>query len=137
MAAGLRALLVPVRADWYAIPLERVGEVLDELPVTRLPDAPGSLLGLVNVRGRVVPVLDLAVLLGLPPLAIAPQALAIARTARGPAGLAGTGVPVADTLGDDLGPSSLATGVRRHRTSSGVGTLLDLDATVAAERVGG
>lgn len=135
MADGLRALLLPVRDDWYALPLDRIGEVLEEAPVTRLPDAPRSVLGLVNVRGQVVPVLDLAVLLGLPPLGGAAAAIVIARTGRGPAGLAGTDVPVADTLGEDLGASSLATGVRRHRTTAGVATLLDLDATVTAERV--
>lgn len=137
MAPGVRALLVPVRDDWYAFPLERIGEVLDEAPVTRLPDAPRSVLGLVNVRGRVVPVLDLAVLLGLPALEGGTGAIAIARTSRGQAGLAGTGVPVAETLGEDLGPSGLETGVRRQRTSAGVATLIDLDATVAAERVVG
>lgn len=136
MAEGLRALLLPIRDDRYALPLDRVAEVFETVPITRLPDAPRCVLGLMNVRGRVVPVLDLAVLLGLPPLQEV-AAVAVVRSARGPAGLAASGAPTAEALGEDLGASALETGLRRHRTASGAASLLDLDATVAVERVTG
>lgn len=132
----VRALLLPLREDRYAIPLDRVAEVLEPVPATRLPEAPPAVLGLVNHRGRIVPVLDLGVLLGLPPVG-AVGALAVTATARGPAALAATAMPVAVTLGEDLGPSALATGLRRHRTATEVATLLDLDATVGPDRIGG
>ena len=44
----------------YALPVEQV----QEIELTPLPRAPRETLGLVNVRGRIVPVLDLARLLG-------------------------------------------------------------------------
>lgn len=47
-----------------AIDLAAVREVLAGLPVTRLPSAPEALRGVVNVRGTIVPVLDVAVRLG-------------------------------------------------------------------------
>lgn len=40
-------------------------EVLDALPVSALPNTPAWLLGLINLRGNLVPVFDLVELLGL------------------------------------------------------------------------
>ncbi|ACM02844.1 chemotaxis protein CheW [Cereibacter sphaeroides] len=51
----------------YALPVERVQEILDLRPVAPLPNAPAHLLGLCDVRGAGVPVVDLRSLLGLPP----------------------------------------------------------------------
>lgn len=49
----------------FAVPVERVREILDLVPVTRLPHAPPYLLGLIDVRGRGVPVIDLRLKLNL------------------------------------------------------------------------
>ena len=43
-----------------------VQEILDLRPIARLPHAPASFLGLTDVRGHSVPVVDLRRLLGLP-----------------------------------------------------------------------
>ncbi|MGP3699293.1 chemotaxis protein CheW [Rhodobacter sp. NSM] len=51
----------------YALPVERVQEILDLRPIAPLPNAPAHLLGLCDVRGTGVPVVDLRSLLGLPP----------------------------------------------------------------------
>src|SRR5438876_9484377 len=48
----------------YALPVEQVQEIEPLRELTPLPRAPRETLGLVNVRGRIVPVLDLARLLG-------------------------------------------------------------------------
>jgi len=45
----------------------RVQEVLRPLPVTPLPLAPPAVRGLLNLRGRIVPAVDLRAVLGLPP----------------------------------------------------------------------
>src|ERR1700748_2328776 len=50
----------------FAVPVEAVVEILDMRPMFRLPDAPSYLAGLIDVRGRSVPVIDLRVKLGLP-----------------------------------------------------------------------
>ncbi len=129
----MRALLLPVRSDWYGLPLATVAEVLEATPVTRLPGAPPAVLGLVNVRGAIVPVLDTALLLGLPGLGLAGVgALAIVDSALGVVGLAGSDVPVAETLEDDLGVSQLEVGLRRYRAAAGPVTVVDVDAAVAA-----
>ena len=53
----------------FAVPVETVVEILDMREIFRVPDAPPHLAGLIDVRGRSVPVIDLRVKLGLPPAA--------------------------------------------------------------------
>lgn len=50
----------------FAIPVERVQEILAMQPVSRLPHGPDCLLGMTDVRGRGVAVIDLRRKLGLP-----------------------------------------------------------------------
>ena len=49
-----------------AVAADAVAEVLAARPTTPVPLAPAGVLGLVHVRGRIVPILDPAVRLGLP-----------------------------------------------------------------------
>jgi purine-binding chemotaxis protein CheW len=53
----------------FAVPVETVLEILAMRPMFRLPEAPPYLAGLIDVRGRAVPVIDLRLKLGLPPAA--------------------------------------------------------------------
>jgi purine-binding chemotaxis protein CheW len=57
-------MCVSVGAASYGLPLENVQEVIGVRPVTRVFHAPAALAGIVNLRGEVLPVLDLAQLLG-------------------------------------------------------------------------
>lgn len=50
----------------FAVPVDSVLEILDMRPAFRMPEAPPYLLGLIDVRGRAVPVVDLRIKLGLP-----------------------------------------------------------------------
>jgi purine-binding chemotaxis protein CheW len=54
----------------YAIGILRVREILEYDTVTRVPTTPRSIRGVINLRGRVVPVVDLAVKVGLAESAI-------------------------------------------------------------------
>jgi purine-binding chemotaxis protein CheW len=47
----------------YGVELSRVQEVLRPQPVTRLPLSPPAVVGLMNLRGRIVPVVDPRVVL--------------------------------------------------------------------------
>lgn len=49
-----------------AVEADAVAEVLGTRAVTHVPLAPAGVLGLVHVRGRIVPIIDPAVGLGLP-----------------------------------------------------------------------
>jgi len=54
-----------VDREIFAIPVEFVQEILDVRECARLPHAPPFLLGMIDVRGRGIPVVDLRVKLGL------------------------------------------------------------------------
>lgn len=55
-----RAVVVEVEGVEFGLPVIHVREVLPLPPITRLPYPPPSILGVVNVRGAIVAVLDLA-----------------------------------------------------------------------------
>lgn len=59
-----------VAGEEYAIPILRVREILAYVALTRVPRAPEFIAGVMNLRGRVVPVVDLRMKLGLEPTAI-------------------------------------------------------------------
>ncbi|APW61256.1 Chemotaxis protein CheW [Paludisphaera borealis] len=52
--------------EGYALEVMRVQEVLDMLSMTEVPGASRCLLGVINLRGHVVPVYDLRIPFGLP-----------------------------------------------------------------------
>lgn len=54
--------------ETFAIPVGVVREILDWCEVFRLPNGPDYLLGLTDVRGEAVPMIDLRVRLGMPHL---------------------------------------------------------------------
>lgn len=59
-------LTFSVGGEAYALGILRVREIVAYQPVTRVPGTPSYLRGVTNLRGSVVPVVDLAVKLGLP-----------------------------------------------------------------------
>jgi purine-binding chemotaxis protein CheW len=50
----------------YAVPVGRVQEILDLRPTAAMPNAPAHLLGIIDLRGANIPVVDLRRLLGRP-----------------------------------------------------------------------
>lgn len=60
-------LIVDVAGHRCALPADVVVEIHPAVQLSPLPDAPEVVLGLLNRRGRPVPVLDLRRRLGLPP----------------------------------------------------------------------
>ena len=54
-----------IEREVFAVPVEAVVEILDLRPMFRVPETPPYLAGLIDVRGRGVPVIDLRMKLGL------------------------------------------------------------------------
>ncbi|RMH70181.1 MAG: chemotaxis protein CheW [Gemmatimonadetes bacterium] len=50
----------------FGIPITRVREIKELVPVVRVPNAPPYITGVINLRGTIVPILDLRTRLGLP-----------------------------------------------------------------------
>jgi purine-binding chemotaxis protein CheW len=64
-SGAMRALTLRLDDEVFAIEAERVREILDLVPVTEVPHAPPFVGGLINVRGRVVPLADLRIVFGM------------------------------------------------------------------------
>ena len=64
-ASSMRALTFGLQGEVFAIAAEMVREILDVPPVTHVPNASAITSGLINVRGRVVPLVDLRVVFGM------------------------------------------------------------------------
>jgi purine-binding chemotaxis protein CheW len=62
----MRALTLRLDDELFAIKAESVREILDLVTVTEVPNASPFAAGLINVRGRVVPLTNLKVAFGMP-----------------------------------------------------------------------
>jgi purine-binding chemotaxis protein CheW len=60
----MRVLVVEVNSAYFALPMDSVRQVMRRPIVTHVPLPPPGLLGIVNVRGEIVPLLDTGVLTG-------------------------------------------------------------------------
>jgi purine-binding chemotaxis protein CheW len=52
----------------YAVEVLKVREIIGPLPITRVPRMPAAVRGVVNLRGKVIPVVDLRIRFGLEPV---------------------------------------------------------------------
>jgi purine-binding chemotaxis protein CheW len=124
-------LVLPVDDELYAVPLSSVREVVPKPRTTVLPTGPEPVLGLINVRGEIVPLFDILALLGG---GETEQTLfaAIVEGAAGPAGLAASDAPTSEVLGERVRDSErpAARGVHRQPNDR-LATLLDLDALLS------
>lgn len=68
MQASRNYVTVGVNEDVFAIDVAYVREILDDRDVSGLPHAPPYLIGVIDVRGLTVPVVDLRIRLGLQPI---------------------------------------------------------------------
>jgi purine-binding chemotaxis protein CheW len=66
-------LTFELAGEEYAIPILKVREVVGRMDTTPVPGAPSFVLGVVNLRGRVIPVADLRRKFGLAQAAPTPQ----------------------------------------------------------------
>jgi chemotaxis signal transduction protein len=123
------AVLVPVGADVYAVPIGWVREVVSVPRLTRLVTAPAAVLGLFNLRGEIVPLLDTAALLGVGHS----EALfvVVLQTQLGPVGLSVTAFPKRALLATALAPSELSCTAGSFRVGDQVAVLLDVEALLA------
>jgi len=126
-------VLVPVGEDLFAVSIDRVNQVVVAPPLTRLVTAPAHVLGLFNLRGQIVPLLDTAALLGLP--SGQPTAFAVVLQSRhGLSALAATAFPSRIGLGDQVGPSDLPGTAGTFRVNDRVVVRLDPDLLLARDR---
>jgi len=89
----------------FAVPMTTVHQVLRYPVVTRVPLSPTGLMGLLNVRGEIVPLLDTGVLTATGALAEPPFAVLVS-SEKEMVALAAEDLPVAGDFGDPIGPGT-------------------------------
>lgn len=98
LEAGGSLLRMSVGEQPLAVPIDRVREILQVLRMTPLPRTPAFVRGVMNLRGSVVPVIDLAARLGLRPTAIGRRSCIVV-------------VQIEDTGADEAAPAGTAMGL--------------------------
>ena len=53
--------------ELFALPVERIQKILEIQPITEVPKSPPYMTGIINLKGKIVPVIDLRKKLGLGP----------------------------------------------------------------------
>jgi len=74
---GIPILTFKMGKEYFGFHITSVKEVVRYLPLTRIPRAPDYMPGIINLRGGVVTVVDLAMRFGLPPVANPDEAFVI------------------------------------------------------------
>lgn len=71
----MRHVVFRIGSDRYGLPLASVREVVEPAPMSRVPRSPPAVLGIMNLRGRVVTVVSLGCLVqSEPPVAFGDEA---------------------------------------------------------------
>jgi purine-binding chemotaxis protein CheW len=71
--ASRQVLMLGLAGEMFALDARQVREILDPIPVTRVPGAQSYVSSVLNVRGKVIPLADLRVRFGMPPASITPD----------------------------------------------------------------
>ena len=122
-------LLVNVSDQAYALPLLQIQEIRGWSPVNPLPDTDAACLGVLNLRGSVLPVFDARMILGKPASVPKPQDVIVVAMLDGkPLGL------LVDSVSDivEIDASSISRADQGEAWSSG---LIDGIATVGERLV--
>jgi purine-binding chemotaxis protein CheW len=56
-----------VAGEEFGVDILKVQEIIRPVAITRVPHAPAFVVGVINLRGRIIPVIDLRTRFGLPP----------------------------------------------------------------------
>lgn len=106
--AAHQVLTFCLGSETYAVDILLVQEIRGWAPVTRLPQAPTYLLGMLNLRGSIVPVIDMRVRFGLEQAPFTPLTVIIVLSVQTSSERREFGL-VVDSVSDviDISPSDL------------------------------
>ena len=131
----------------YGIPVLKVREIIRLCPITPVANVPAHVKGVINLRGKVIPLVDLRTKFGLPAALDDERTCIVVTQLAVPGGLRLYGVivdgveEVSHFLPDDIEPTpdfggaidaQYLTGIAK--TTGGVKMLVDLDRVWAADR---
>ncbi|MEJ8546758.1 chemotaxis protein CheW [Brevibacillus borstelensis] len=64
----VHSILFQMGKEYYGLPISLVKEIIKPLPVTRFPKSPPFVEGVIDLRGRILPIINLRTIFGLEPL---------------------------------------------------------------------
>ncbi|HYJ41153.1 MAG TPA: chemotaxis protein CheW [Steroidobacteraceae bacterium] len=97
---GIRKVLTfSLGGEVYGVDILRVKEIRGWSPVTRIPQTPASILGVLNLRGLIVPIVDLRVRFALKTAEFTPLTVIIVLSLRNESGQRECGI-VVDNVND-------------------------------------
>jgi purine-binding chemotaxis protein CheW len=67
---SLQLILFRMGDEYYGLPISLVKEIIKPLPITRFPKSPPYVEGVIDLRGRILPIINLRSMFGLQPLPI-------------------------------------------------------------------
>ena len=59
-----RYLIFNIRDEYYAIEINYITEIVEMLPVTEVPSIPECIVGIINLRGTIIPIMDVRMRFG-------------------------------------------------------------------------
>jgi purine-binding chemotaxis protein CheW len=104
-AEGLQYLTFSLAGEEYGIDILKVQEIRGWAPVTKVPNAPPFVRGVMNLRGAIVPVIDLRLRFGLETMAYTKTTVVIVVTVQSASGSRIIGT-VVDGVSDVLNPNA-------------------------------
>ncbi|MFY0545267.1 chemotaxis protein CheW [Brevibacillus sp. H7] len=64
----VQSILFKMGNEYYGLPISLVKEIIKPLPITKFPKSPPFVEGVIDLRGRILPIINLRKLFGLEPL---------------------------------------------------------------------
>ena len=123
--------------EHYGLPVSNVGSIIRYEPSTPVPGAPDVVIGVINLRGRVIPVVDLKRRFSGSAFVPGPQSrIVVAEAASGPLGIAVDAASEVTSFSDEdirpvpegiLGPETASAFSGMVEREGGLVVLLDLE----------
>lgn len=126
-----RVLVMAANDAYFAVRMELVHQVLRHPLVTRIPLSPAGLIGVVNVRGEIVPLLDTAMLTGTGSLDEPPFAVLVSG-GQDMVALAAQELPIAADFEEPVGPGSHPGEVGVYSSGGRLVVLIDVEELVSS-----
>ncbi len=125
----MRVLVLAVNAAYFAVPMATVLQVLRHPVVTRVPLSPSGLIGVVNVRGEIVPLLDTGVMTATGALSDPPFAVLV-NGEKDVLALAAEELPTAADFEEPVGPGTQPGELGVYSHGGRLVVLVDVEALV-------
>ncbi len=139
-------LTFSLAGEEYGIGILKIREIIGMMPITAVPETPAYVKGVINLRGKVIPVIDLRLRFGMEEIGYTERTCIIVVEIRGAAGVLPVGI-VVDAVSEVLNikvedvEDTPSFGVRLNteyilgmaKMGKGVKLLLDIDRVLRAD----